>query len=75
MAIVANVTVVNATSSTFATVYPGLLSRPTASDLNVTSFEPVTNLVVVGVGSDGTINLFNDLGKVNFIVDVLGYYS
>ncbi len=75
VAIVANVTVVNATSSTFATVYPGLLSRPTASDLNVTSFEPVTNLVVVGVGSDGTINLFNDLGKVNFIVDVLGYYS
>ena len=34
-----------------------------------------TNLVVVGVGSDGTINLFNAVGTVNLIVDVLGYYS
>jgi hypothetical protein len=74
-AIVANVTAVNATATTFVTVYPGVTSLPTASDLNVTSFWPVPNLVVVEVGSDGTINLFNDLGNVNLIVDVLGYYS
>jgi hypothetical protein len=74
-AIVANVTAVNATATTYVTVYPGLTSRPTASDLNVTSFWPVPNLVVVGVGSDGTINLFNAAGNVNLIVDVLGYYS
>jgi hypothetical protein len=41
----------------------------------------LTNLVVVGVdpttGSPtaGTINIFNDLGNVNIIVDVFGYYS
>jgi hypothetical protein len=78
-AIVANVTVVNATSATFVTVYPGpsTAGRPNASDINVASFQPVPNLVVVGVGpsGDGTINLFNDLGSVNLIVDVLGYYS
>ena len=77
VAIVANVSAVNATSSTFVTVYPGPASagRPNASDLNEPNFLPVTNLVVVKVGPDGTINLFNDLGSVNLIVDVLGYYS
>jgi hypothetical protein len=34
-----------------------------------------TNLVVVQVGSDGTINLYNAAGSVELIVDVFGYYS
>ncbi len=76
-AVVINVTAVNATTGTFVTVYPGPVgaAAPNASDLNEPTFEPVTNLVVVEVGSDGTINLFNDLGNVNLIVDVFGYYS
>jgi hypothetical protein len=74
-AIVANITVVNATTGTFVTVYPGNLSLPNASDLNVPSLLPVTNLVVVGLGPDGTINLYNALGNVNLIVDVYGYYT
>jgi hypothetical protein len=77
VAVVVNVTAVNATSSTFVTVYPGPSSNalPRASDLNIPSALAVTNFVVVKVGADGTINLFNDLGNVNLIVDVLGYYS
>jgi hypothetical protein len=77
VAIVANVTAVNATSGTYVTVYPGPAgtTRPNASDLNIANSQPETNLVVVEVGADGTINLFNDLGNVNLIVDVLGYYS
>jgi hypothetical protein len=76
IALVANVTAVNATTGTFITVYPGNLSPPNAADINVPSFLPVNNLVVVGIDpSTGTINLFNDLGNVNLIVDVYGYYS
>jgi hypothetical protein len=77
VAIVANVTVFNATTTTFVSVYPGPSGGavPGVSDLNVTSAQPVPNLVVVEVGSDGTINLFNDQGSVNLIVDVTGYYS
>jgi hypothetical protein len=76
VAIVANVTAVGATTGTFITVYPGTqTSRPNASDLNVPSNLPVSNLVVATLGTDGTINLFNVLGNVNLIVDVLGYYS
>jgi hypothetical protein len=77
VAIVANVTVVNATTGTFITVYPGPLgsTRPNVSDLNVAGVAATTNLVVIALGSDGTINLFNDLGNVDLIVDVFGYYS
>ncbi len=76
VAIVANVTAVDATTGTFITVYPGtVLSAPNASDLNVASSLPVSNLVVATLGTDGTINLFNAVGSVNLIVDVLGYYS
>ena len=77
-AVVVNVTAVNATTGTLITVYPGTtgLARPNASDLNVGPTWPVANLVVVGVDSTtGTINLFNNLGDVNLIVDVYGYYS
>jgi hypothetical protein len=77
VAVVLNVTAVNATTGTFVSVYPGpgTATRPNASDINVSSYFPVPNLVVVGVGSDGTINLYNAVGNVNLIVDVYGYYS
>ena len=77
-AVVINVTAVLPNSGTFVTVYPGPsgATPPTASDLNVPSGGVVSNLVVVGVDpTTGTINLFNDLGNVNLIVDFYGYYS
>ncbi len=77
VAIAVNVTAVNATTSTFVSVYPGPASAaiPRTSDLNEPTFAPVTNLVIVKVGADGSINLYNALGNVNVIVDVMGYYS
>ncbi len=77
VALVVNVTAVNASTGTVVTVYPGPAdaATPIASDLNLQGGQTVPNLVFVGVGSDGSINLFNDLGNVNLIVDVLGYYS
>lgn len=77
IAVVANVTAVNASTGTLVTAYPGPPGSavPSSSDLNIPSFEPVTNLLVVEVGPDGTINLRNAVGNVNLIVDILGYYS
>jgi hypothetical protein len=77
VAVVCNVTAFSASSATFITVYAGPAGAavPGVSDLNVTAGTTTTNLVVATIGSDGTINLFNDLGNVNLIVDVLGYYS
>jgi DNA-binding beta-propeller fold protein YncE len=75
-ALVANITAVDATTGTVITVYPGNLSTPNASDLNAPNFNPVTNLVVVGIDpATGTINLANAVGDVDLIVDVFGYYS
>jgi DNA-binding beta-propeller fold protein YncE len=76
VAVVINVTAVQATAATFVTVYSSdATSRPNASDINVAAGHTATSLVVAEVGSDGTIKLFNDLGSVNLVVDVLGYYS
>jgi DNA-binding beta-propeller fold protein YncE len=68
---------VNASASTYVTVFPGPTSpnHPGVSDINAGVGDTATNLVVVGVGSDGTINLYNNVGSVNLIVDVLGYYA
>ncbi len=76
VALVANITAVDATTSSYITVYPGNLLTPNASDLNVVSVSPVTNLVVVGIDpATGTIKLANNVGSVDLIVDVFGYYS
>jgi DNA-binding beta-propeller fold protein YncE len=76
LALVANITAVDATTGTYITVFPGNLAVPNASDVNVPNFNPVTNLVVVGIDpATGTINLANAAGNVDLIVDVFGYYS
>jgi len=71
-AVVINVTAVNPTNVGFFTVYPGLTSRPLASDLNWATWETVPNLVVVKLGTDGSINSF---GTTDVIVDVMGWYG
>ena len=76
VAVVVNVTGVGATTGTYVTAYSSdALSPPRVSDLNVLVGQADTNLVVVQVGSDGTINLYNAAGSVELIVDVFGYYS
>jgi len=73
-AVVANVTVTQSTASSFVTVYPAGIDRPTASNLNVVAGQTVPNLVVVKVGADGNIMLFNSFGSAHVVVDVVGYY-
>ena len=74
-AVVINVTAVNPTSVGFFTVYPGLTSRPLASDLNFAAGQTVPNLVVVKVGTDGTVNVFNSFGSTDVVIDVVGWYG
>lgn len=72
-AVVLNVTVTGPTSFGYITAYGG--SQPTASNLNFLSKQTVPNLVVVPVGSDGRVTLFNgSTGTVNLIADISGYY-
>jgi uncharacterized protein (DUF1501 family) len=74
-AVVANVTAVEASQPMFFTVYPGSTARPTTSNINGGPGRPVPNLVVMGIGDDGCIDVFNSHGETHCIVDVFGYFA
>ena len=73
-AVAVHVTVTGATGSGYVTAYPGGTALPTASTLNVTAGQNITNLAVVPVGADGTITLrFTGTGTVQLVADVAGW--
>ncbi len=69
-----NITGVDATAHTYVTAWPTGSSRPTASSLNVAPGGATPNGVTVALGSDRKINLYNNAGRANLIVDITGYY-
>jgi fibronectin type III domain protein/IPT/TIG domain-containing protein len=74
-AVVLNVTVTDTTGQSYLTVWPDGAGQPTASDLNWVTGLTVPNLVVVKVGSTGKIDLYNQAGSTNVIIDVVGWYG
>jgi hypothetical protein len=74
-AVVLNVTATGATASSHLTVWPTGVGQPNASDLNFPPYSNNPNLVVVKVGPDGKVNIFNGFGSVNVVADVEGWYS
>lgn len=73
--VVLNVTAVAPSNAGYVTVYPNGVSRPLASNLNFAPGDTVPNLVIVGIGTQGKVNLFNANGSVDLIADIVGYYS
>ena len=71
----ANVTVANPSAKSYLLAWPDLVTQPTASDINWAPNENVPNMVVVKLGTDGAIDLFNNAGMADVIVDVEGYYT
>lgn len=61
-------------ADTFVTVYPTGVSRPLASNLNVTAGQSVPNLVVTPTG-DGRVTLYSNAGTVHLVADVQGWYA
>jgi hypothetical protein len=74
-AVALNVTGTQATAATFLTVYPTGAALPKASNLNFGPGENVANMVVVKLGTNGQVNLYNDQGATHVIFDVAGWYS
>jgi hypothetical protein len=74
-AVVLNVTATGGTASSVVTVYPEGGEPPVASNVNFSAGETIANLVTVGVGPDGKVDLYNHAGSVNLIADVAGYYT
>ncbi len=78
-AVVLNVTATNTTSNGgFFTIYPTPASSgstPSNSDLNWSAGETIANQVVVKIGANDSVNVYNAIGSTDLIIDVMGYYS
>lgn len=74
-AVVLNVTVTQPTTGSFLTVHPSDTALPLASNLNFNPGETVPNLVIVKVGVDGNVKVYNKLGSVHVIFDVVGWFG
>ena len=74
-AVVLNVTVTAPAGSGFVTAFADGATRPAASNLNFVAGQTVPNLVVVPVGANGKVALYNGSGAgADLVADVAGYY-
>lgn len=74
-AVVLNVTAAETTAASYFTVWPKGQARPNASNVNFPPGAAAANLVVVGVGDDGSISIYLEAGTANVIVDLLGWFD
>jgi hypothetical protein len=74
-AVVLNVTVSSPTRAGSVTLYPAGSSRPAASNLQFAAGETISNLVVVKVGANGNVALYNRSGSIHASVAVAGWYT
>ena len=82
VAIIANLTAIAPTASTYLTLYPANLTGPGGvSDLNLGAGTVLPNLAVVEVdtvpsnSNDGDVFLYNAAGSVNAIIDLEGWFQ
>ena len=72
--VLANVTATGGSGSSYLSVYPGS-ARPVASDLNWSAGQTVPNLTVAGLSNDGSVTIYNHIGRVDVIVDIFGWFA
>ncbi|MCB1248630.1 MAG: hypothetical protein KDB36_04455, partial [Acidimicrobiales bacterium] len=74
-AAVLNVTAVGPSAATHLSVWPAGAPMPTASNVNVPAGQTVANLAMVRLGDGGAVELFNNAGSVDVVVDVSGWFD
>ena len=74
-AVALNVTATNTTAQSYLSVYPTGSAIPTVSNLNWMGGQTVANLVIVPVGSNGQVTLYNSQGSTDVVVDLQGYFA
>jgi CHAP domain len=74
-AVILNVTAVDPTAPSFLTAYPSNAARPLASNLNFLARQVVPNRVMVPLGADGRVAIYNHGGSVDVVVDVSGWFT
>ncbi|WP_158609506.1 peptidoglycan recognition protein family protein [Cellulomonas triticagri] len=74
-AVALTVTAVNSSTITHVRAWPAGQARPDASVLNTDPGRTTAGSLVVGVGGEGKVSLYNNLGSTHLLVDVTGYYT
>ena len=79
-AVVVNVTSVDENAATYLTVFPTGTAQPLASSLNLSPTDVATkaavpNLAEVALGQGGALDVYNNAGSVDVIIDVEGYVA
>lgn len=74
-AVALNVTATDTTAASFAAVYPAGETNPGTSTLNWGPGQTVANRVIVPLGTNGQITVYNSQGNTDFVVDVSGYFA
>jgi hypothetical protein len=78
LAIVANMTAVSGSGATFLSAYPADVALPNASDINAGIGQNLPNLIVtkLATGSPtGDIDVYNNVGTIDVIIDVCGWFQ
>jgi hypothetical protein len=75
-AVHADVTIVKPTTTTWVVAWADGQTRPAdTSALSAAANETVSTSMIVPVGTNGKVALFNRLGSTNAVVDIEGYYT
>lgn len=69
-----NITAVNASANTFLTVFPAGSAMPLASSLNPRAGSITGNEVNITLPANDRVSFFNNVGTMELVVDLLGYY-
>ena len=68
-----NVTAAAPTNTSWLTVYPN--SVPNASNLNFVATQTIPNLVLAQVNAQGKVKIYNNLGTVDVLADVVAWFN
>jgi hypothetical protein len=70
-----NITATGGSRAGYLTVYPAGGSLPLASNVNYGAGQSVPNRVIVGLGTNGAVTIYNGGGTVDVVVDMNGWFS
>ncbi len=73
--VILNLTVAGPSDGGFVTAWPTGQPRPNASVINFQGGWDIANMVTATLGTNGSIDLYNDRGNVDLIADVAGYLA
>ncbi len=75
-AVILNVTSVNPSGAAYVVLYPGGGNRPLVSTTQFQHGETRAGRVIVGVGSDGKVDLYNSpFSATDVVVDIAGWFT